>query len=127
MAWKHFAEKNYENHLRSINHEVCTAAARSPPNILDALVLENIILSEDKIGWLPMWYNETESDFCHQSFIYGVSSVLFQPHVNFMRKFELEVFNFSEKITWFAIYFVLLTEFSTCQSTNLKEMTRFIL
>jgi hypothetical protein len=33
---------------------------------------------------------------------------------------DLEVFNFSEKITWFAIYLVLWTELSTCQSPNLK-------
>jgi hypothetical protein len=50
--------------------------ARCLPNILDSLVLENIILFEDKIGRLPMWSNETESDFnCHQSLIYTLSAV----------------------------------------------------
>jgi hypothetical protein len=33
---------------------------------------------------------------------------------------DLAVFNFSEKITCFALYLVLWTEFSTCQSTNLR-------
>jgi hypothetical protein len=34
--------KNYKNHLRSNNHEVCTAVARCFPNILDVIVLANI-------------------------------------------------------------------------------------
>jgi hypothetical protein len=34
---------------------------------------------------------------------------------------ELEVFNFREKITCFAFFLVLLTEFSMCQSTNFKR------
>jgi hypothetical protein len=46
---------------------------------------------------------------------------LCQPHVNFIRALDLEVFKFSEKMTWFAIYFVLWTEFSTCESTILKR------
>jgi hypothetical protein len=33
--------KNYKNHLRRNNYEVCTAVARSFPNILDVMVLEN--------------------------------------------------------------------------------------
>jgi hypothetical protein len=60
-----------------IIYEVCTAVAHCFPNILDAVVLENINLSEDKIGLLALWSNETELDFWHQSLIYGVSSVYF--------------------------------------------------
>jgi hypothetical protein len=41
-----FAEKNYKNHLRSNNFEVSTAVAHCFSNILDAIVLENINLSE---------------------------------------------------------------------------------
>jgi hypothetical protein len=40
--------KNYKNHLRSNNYEVCTAVAHCFPNILDAIVLENINLSSDR-------------------------------------------------------------------------------
>jgi hypothetical protein len=45
--------KNYKNHLRSNNYEICTAVARCFPNILDAILFENINLFEDKIGRLP--------------------------------------------------------------------------
>jgi hypothetical protein len=69
--------KSYKNHLRSNNYEVCTAVAHCFPNILDAIVLENINLSEDKIGWTVLQCNETELDFCHQLLTYGVSSVYF--------------------------------------------------
>jgi hypothetical protein len=69
--------KNYKNHLGSYNYEVCTAVAHCFPNILDAIVLENINLSEDKIGPPPFWFNDTDVDFCHQSVIYAVSSVYF--------------------------------------------------
>jgi hypothetical protein len=34
--------KNYKNHLKSNNYEVCTAVACCFPNILDVMVLENI-------------------------------------------------------------------------------------
>jgi hypothetical protein len=44
-GFKKFAEKNYKNHLRSNNYEVCTTAARCFPNIFDAMVLENIKMS----------------------------------------------------------------------------------
>jgi hypothetical protein len=47
---KKICRKNYKNHLRSNNYEVCTAVAHCFPNILDAIALENINLSEDKIG-----------------------------------------------------------------------------
>jgi hypothetical protein len=40
---KKFCRKNYKNHLKRSNYEVCTAVARSFPNILDVIVLENII------------------------------------------------------------------------------------
>jgi hypothetical protein len=35
--------------------------------IIGVMVLENINLSEDKIGRPPLWSNETELDLCHQS------------------------------------------------------------
>jgi hypothetical protein len=57
MAWKKIAEKNYKNHIRSNNYEVFTAVARYFPNILDAMVLENINLSEDRIRRPPLWSN----------------------------------------------------------------------
>jgi hypothetical protein len=69
--------KNYKNHPRSNNYEVCTAVAHCFPNILDVMVLENVNLSEDKIGLPPLWSNETDSDFCHHSPTYAVSSVYF--------------------------------------------------
>jgi hypothetical protein len=46
---KKICRKNYKNHLRSNNYEICTAVAHCFPNILDAIVLENINLFEDKI------------------------------------------------------------------------------
>jgi hypothetical protein len=46
--------KNYQNHLRSNNYEVCTAVALYFPNILSVMVLENVNLSEDKIGRPPV-------------------------------------------------------------------------
>jgi hypothetical protein len=69
--------KNYKNHLRSKNYEVCTAVAHCFPSILDTIVLENINLSEDKIGRPALWTTESELDLWHQSLIYGVSSVYF--------------------------------------------------
>jgi hypothetical protein len=41
---KKFCRKNYKNHLRRNNYEVCTAVARCFPNILDGIILENINL-----------------------------------------------------------------------------------
>jgi hypothetical protein len=41
--------KNYKNHFRSNNYEVCTAVALCFPNILYVMVLENINLSSDRI------------------------------------------------------------------------------
>jgi hypothetical protein len=40
--------KNYQNHLRSNNYEVCTAVALCFPNILGVMVLKNVNLFEDK-------------------------------------------------------------------------------
>jgi hypothetical protein len=40
-GFEKICRKNYKNHLRSNNYEVCTAVARCIPNILDAMVLEN--------------------------------------------------------------------------------------
>jgi hypothetical protein len=45
--------QGHKNHLRSNNYEVCThgaAVAHCFQTILNAIVLENINLSEDKIG-----------------------------------------------------------------------------
>jgi hypothetical protein len=69
--------KNYKNHPRSNDYEVCTAVAHCFPNILDVIDLENKNVSSDKIGRLPMWSKEAELDFCYQSLIYAVSSVYF--------------------------------------------------
>jgi hypothetical protein len=44
---------------------------------LDVMVLENINLSEDKIGRPSLWSNDTDLDFCHQSVIYAVRIVYF--------------------------------------------------
>jgi hypothetical protein len=73
--------KNYKNHLRSScsNYEVCSAVAHCFPNILDITVLENINLSEDKIGRTALWSNFLSSVAyvpCQQS--------IFQPHVDFI-------------------------------------------
>jgi hypothetical protein len=62
---------------KSNYYEVWTAVAHCFQNILDAIVLENINLSEDKTGQPALWFYETGLDFCHQSLIYGVSSVYF--------------------------------------------------
>jgi hypothetical protein len=93
--------KNYKNHLRSNNYKVYRAVARCFPDILDVMTLDNVNLSSDKIGRSPLWSYETDSDFCHQTPTYAVSSVYFnfQPHVNFICTLDLEVFNFSKKIT----------------------------
>jgi hypothetical protein len=54
-----------------------TAVTHCFPNILDVLALENINLSSDEIGRPPLWPNETDSDFCHQSPTYAVSNLYF--------------------------------------------------
>jgi hypothetical protein len=65
------------------------------PNILDVMVLENINLFSDKIGRPSLWSNETVAYIdCQQC--------IFQPHVNFISTMDLEMFNFSKKITLFA-------------------------
>jgi hypothetical protein len=45
---KKICRKNYKNHLRIHNYEVCTAVELCFPNILDIMVLENIKLSSDR-------------------------------------------------------------------------------
>jgi hypothetical protein len=48
IGWKKFAEKkknnqqNNQNHLKSNNYDICTAAALCNLNILDVMVFENI-------------------------------------------------------------------------------------
>ena len=74
---KKFCTKNYKNHLRSNNYEVCTAVALCFPNILDVMVLENINLSSDRNRATVTVSNGTDVDFCHQSVIYTDSSAYF--------------------------------------------------
>jgi hypothetical protein len=119
MAWKKFAEKNYPNHLKSYNYELCRAVALCFPNILGVMALENINLSEDKTERLQVWSNDADVDFCHQSVIYAVSSVYFNRKL--ISYVHGQLFNFSKKITRFCLYLVLWTEFSTCQSSNLRR------
>jgi hypothetical protein len=38
-GFKNIRRKNYKNHLRSINSEICTAVALCFPNILDVMIL----------------------------------------------------------------------------------------
>jgi hypothetical protein len=68
---KHFQKKNYKNYLTSNNYEVCTAVALCFPNILDAMVIENINLSEDRIERPLLWSNER---------VGFLSSVAYVPH-----------------------------------------------
>jgi hypothetical protein len=108
--------KNYKDHLRSNNNEVCTAVAHCFLNILDDMALEIVNLSSDKIGRPSLWSN----------FLLSVTYIccqwcIFQPHVNFKCTLDLEVFNFSEKITYFTFYLMLWFEFITCQFTNFKS------
>jgi hypothetical protein len=39
---KKICRKNYTNHLRRNDYDVCTVVARCFPNILDVIALENI-------------------------------------------------------------------------------------
>jgi hypothetical protein len=61
--------KNYKNHIRSNNYEVCTAVALCFPNILDVMVFENINLSSDR-NRATLWSNDT-----HISRLYMLSAV----------------------------------------------------
>jgi hypothetical protein len=70
-------KKNYKNNFRSNNYEVCTALVCCFQNILGVVVPKNINLSSDRIGRLPLWFNEKYLNFCHQSAIYTVRSVYF--------------------------------------------------
>jgi hypothetical protein len=82
----------------------CTAVERCFQNILDVMVLENIMFSSDKIGRLPLWSNETDLGFCHQSaMLYTLSTA----YISFHMYTDLEVFNFSERITCLAFHLVL--------------------
>jgi hypothetical protein len=64
-----------KNDLKKIFAEKELYIARCFPNVLDFIVLENVNLSEDKIGRLPFCFNDTDLDFCHQSVIYPVSCI----------------------------------------------------
>jgi hypothetical protein len=37
------------------------------PHIIDIMFLENINLPKDKIGQPPLWSNDKDLDFCHQT------------------------------------------------------------
>jgi hypothetical protein len=65
--------KNYKNHLRSNNYEVCTAVALCFPNILDLMVIENTHLSSDRNRVTLLWSNDADLDFCHR--LYTMSAV----------------------------------------------------
>jgi hypothetical protein len=67
----------YKNHPKSNNYKVCTAVAHCSPNILDAIVLENMNFSKNRIGPPALWSTETELDFCHESLIYASICVYF--------------------------------------------------
>jgi hypothetical protein len=47
---KNICRKKYEKHLRSNNHELCTAVALCFQNILHIMVLQHVNLPDDKIG-----------------------------------------------------------------------------
>jgi hypothetical protein len=83
------------------------------------MILENVNLSSDKMGRPPLWSNETDSDFCHQSPTYTVSSVYFNhaliSYVHWTNKCLISVRNLHD------LPFMLWIEFGTCQSTNLKR------
>jgi hypothetical protein len=64
------------------------------PNILDDMVLENMNLSEDKIGLPPLW-----SDFLSSVAYTLYQQCIFQPNVNIICTLDLELFNFSDKMT----------------------------
>jgi hypothetical protein len=53
-------QEKLQNRPRRNNYEVCTAVARCFPNILEDLVLENVNLSEDKIGRPPLCSIQTD-------------------------------------------------------------------
>jgi hypothetical protein len=72
----------------------------------------------NKIWQLPWW---NRLGFLSSVGYIQCQQYIFLPHVNFICTFDLEVFNFSEKILWFFFYFALSTEFSTCQSFNLNR------
>jgi hypothetical protein len=82
--------KNLQNNLRSNNHEVCTAVAHCFPNTFDAIVIENINLSEDKIGQSALWSNETVGFLSTVAYIRS-QQCIFQSLVNFICILNLEV------------------------------------
>jgi hypothetical protein len=78
MAWKKIEERT----IKIISEIIIMMyaqlyIARCFPSVLDVMVLENINLSSDKTGRPPLWSNEADLDFCHQTPTYAVSSVYF--------------------------------------------------
>jgi hypothetical protein len=69
-------------------YEVYAAVALCFPNILNAIVVENANLSSDKIGRRPTW-----SNFLSLVAYIRCQQCIFQPHLNFICTFDLEVFN----------------------------------
>jgi hypothetical protein len=107
-------QKNTKNHFKSNNYEVCTAVAPCFPNILDVIVLENVNLSSDRIGRPPLSSNETKLDFTY----IHCQQCRFQPHFNFICTLDSIQF---QKENDMSLPFILWTEFSAYQSTNLKR------
>jgi hypothetical protein len=99
-----FCRKNYKNHPRSNNYEVCTAVARCFPNILDVMVLENVNLSSDRNWATVVWYNDTAVQISILSSVIYIrcQQCIFQLYVNFIQcmYMDLAVFNFNKKITF---------------------------
>jgi hypothetical protein len=113
---KKLCRKNHKNHLRGNNYEVCSAVACCFPNILDILIIENIHLfkikySDHHCGLMKQTWISVISRLLRLSAVYISTTCYFHMYI------YLEVFNFSEKISCF----VLWTEFSSCQSTNLNR------
>jgi hypothetical protein len=76
-------KKKYKNPLRSNNYEVCTAVALCFLENLDVMVLEDMNLSEDKIGQPPLWSNDQTWFLSSVNYIH-CQQCIFQPHVNFI-------------------------------------------
>jgi hypothetical protein len=103
--------KTYKNHLRSKNYVVYTAVAHSFPSILVVMLLENV--SSDKVGRLLLWSNETELDFCHQSLIYAVNSLYFNPALILYVHWTLKCLFSMRK--WHDLPFILCYELNSVQ------------
>jgi hypothetical protein len=92
-------QKNiYMNYFRRNNYKIRTAVVHCFPKVLDAIVLENINLPEDKIWRSALWSKQSSISVISRLYIL-CQHCIFQPNVNFICTYDLEVFNFSEKMT----------------------------